>query len=189
MNRCTGYYTESTDGRDFDCDIGDGRTCEECEYGPESTPSHTPMGTQDQDRVRNFRDHVKAIWPTPVPSDSVRFVYQELGELDSVLMRLGLAQGAYLRNTDNPADLQAAMMLELGQTYLMLLTLANGLGTCLSCALTTALDHQSGKLLDKLIAQVNAGEPLSSSQKLLLDQLRTDILDQLRTDQLDQLDC
>jgi len=34
LGSCTGYSSETPSGTEFDCDIGDGRTCEECQYGP-----------------------------------------------------------------------------------------------------------------------------------------------------------
>lgn len=109
--------------------------------------------SMDQEIVKVFRRVLEPAWPTPQTIDSIRFVFQELGELDSILMRQGYQLRLHQRNHDDPYDLDHAMRLELGQAYMMLLTLANNLGVNLQDCLSMALSHAHGKWYPKLTDQ------------------------------------
>jgi len=168
--RCTGHWVETSAGREFDCDMDDGRVCEVCEFGPFAKLN------SDQLKVSAFRDMVKALWRHVGVVYCVRFVGQELFELDSLLMRLGYQGDQYSRNSQDPGDLEAAMRLELGQLYMMVLSLGTVLECNLSDCLAEALEHQESKCLDKLIEAVHQGETLSSEQIELHEVLRQRLL-------------
>lgn len=103
----------------------------------------------DQNYLIIFRTYMERYWPTPSATDALRFVYQELGEADSVAMRLGYQDAEYVRNNDVD-DLVEQHVLELGQAYMMLLTYATRCNINISDALRSAMRHQFLKLVDKI---------------------------------------
>lgn len=105
---------------------------------------------QDQEVVAAFRKSMEQHgWKEPSASDCMRFIYQELGETDSILMRMGHADDAYKRTNDIP-NLKQSLMIEFGEAYLMLLSLANSLEIDAHDALIQAMYH-----LRKMHASVN----------------------------------
>lgn len=105
-----------------------------------------------QFRVEQFRRAHAGEWERPGVVDSLRFTMRELTELDDVLLRLGYTASPkkqYVRNSDDPKDLKFQATLELGQTFMMLCSLATELQIGLNHALTVALVHQSDKLEGK----------------------------------------
>jgi len=59
----------------------------------------------------------------------MRFVNQELGEADSLAMKLGFQGKEYLRNNEVDAnELDEKLELELGQAYMMLLSYCSAVG-------------------------------------------------------------
>lgn len=71
----------------------------------------------DQERLELFRKHVESVWSTPTVADTVRFINQELGEADSVAMKLGFQDKEYKRSNElEELELKYALRLELGQT-------------------------------------------------------------------------
>lgn len=86
----------------------------------------------DQEFVQKFRNRMaKYGWKHVPPPDCVRFIYQELGETDSILMKMGYQADNYRRHRVSPC-LQSQLEEEIGQAYLMLLSLANELDLDLS---------------------------------------------------------
>ena len=89
--------------------------------------------TRDQALVAKYRFFLERTWPTPNVVDCSRFIGQEVGELDSALMKAGYQSSDHARN--NPLDIgkaRAAIKHEIGQAYGMLCTLANLLDIDLS---------------------------------------------------------
>ena len=99
----------------------------------------------DQERLELFRKHVESVWSTPTVADTVRFINQELGEADSVAMKLGFQDKEYKRSNElEELELKYALRLELGQTYMMLLTYASLVGIDLTHALKEAMADRLG---------------------------------------------
>lgn len=91
-----------------------------------------------QQLVSSFREQVEHVWPTPSVVDSVRYTNQELGELDSALMKVGFSDNEnYVRSNDGNG--MSDVLLELGQALMMLITLANELQVSTDRCLRLAL--------------------------------------------------
>jgi len=121
----------------------------------------------DQKIVSAFRDEVSSLWSNVDAVDCVRFVGQELFELDTVLMRLGYQSAEYARNARDPENLESAKRLELGQLYMMVLSLGTVLGCNLSDCLAEALEYQRGKIYTKLLERGILGTLSPEQEKLL----------------------
>jgi len=90
----------------------------------------------------------------PTAGDCIRFVNQELGEADSLAMKLGFQGKEYLRNNEVDVDeLDDKLELEIGQAYMMLLSYCSAVGVYnMEGALWRAMFHQYNKIkyhLDK----------------------------------------
>lgn len=106
---------------------------------------------KDQEKLISFRKIAERVWPTPSAADSIRFTYQELGEADSIAMKLGHRDKEYLRNSPlkvGEIAARADLTRELGQAYMMMMTYADQMGVDMSFALVMALIHQANKLVD-----------------------------------------
>jgi len=108
----------------------------------------------DQQRLEHFRSIVGRVWKMPTAGDCIRFVNQELGEADSLAMKLGFQGKEYLRNNEvDTNDLNDKLELEMGQAYMMLLSYAYTVGICsMERALWRAMFYQYDKIkchLDK----------------------------------------
>lgn len=117
----------------------------------------------DQEKVRLVRNEVHEQWkPVKVP-DCVRFIYQELGELDSLLMRYGFADDkSYARNNHIPHQTLAEEIdKELSQVYLMLLSLANHI----TYDLSGLLDKELDRILKKWGSDANLSELQDRAEK------------------------
>jgi len=101
----------------------------------------------DQQRLKHFRTIVGRVWKMPTAGDCMRFVNQELGEADSLAMKLGFQGKEYLRNNEVDAnELDEKLELELGQAYMMLLSYASAVGVYdMKRALWRAMFHQYHK--------------------------------------------
>jgi len=102
----------------------------------------------DQERLERFRSIVGRVWKMPTAGDCIRFVYQELGEADSLAMRLGFQGKEYLRNNEADTDgLDEELEMEMGQAYMMLLSYASAVGVhSMERALWRAMFHQYNKI-------------------------------------------
>lgn len=98
----------------------------------------------DQERLARFRSMMERVWKTPTPGDCIRFTYQELGEADSIAMKIGYQGKEYTRNNDIEEDRKRdSLELEIGQAYMMLLSYASTVGIDnMERALWRALFHQ-----------------------------------------------
>jgi len=100
----------------------------------------------DQERVERFRTIVGRVWPMPTAGDCVRFAYQELGEADSVAMKMGFQGKEYVRNNEIDTEEESKLELEIGQAYMMLLSFASAVGIYdMEKALYSALVYQYSK--------------------------------------------
>lgn len=93
--------------------------------------------TKDQYEVAQLREDLEGHWPHPGPLDTWVFLVTEIGEVGDAMLRLGYGELEYLRNNQKNPDIQH----ELGDVYLMLITLANHFDINLSCALQDRIDH------------------------------------------------
>jgi len=103
--------------------------------------------TTPNEQVQQFRLHMESVWPTPTLADTIRYVYQELGEADSLAMKLGHQDKEYSRSITYE-ELTARQMLEIecGHVLIMLLTYLNQLdisfGSALHCGMVDLLLKQ-----------------------------------------------
>ena len=97
-----------------------------------------------QQAVADLRRDIGNKWKTPTTIDSYVWLVTEIGELGDVLMRLGYGERQdYVRNRpskDVVADMNQ-LKSELGDTILMLCTLANRVGINLDHALQERIHH------------------------------------------------
>ena len=102
----------------------------------------------DQQRLEHFRTMVGRVWKMPTAGDCIRFVNQELGEADSLAMKLGFQGKEYLRNNEVDAnELDEKLELELGQAYMMLLSYASAVEVYdMRKALWRAMFYQYNKI-------------------------------------------
>lgn len=99
-----------------------------------------------QDEVQELRDAVGSRWTTPTAFDAWAFTVTELSEVGDVLIRSGYAQrDDYVRNSENPEDLHESLRKELGDTLLMLCTVATRVGVNLENACRERIEHLCGK--------------------------------------------
>jgi len=98
-----------------------------------------------QKAVRELRFAIADRWPHPPPFDSWAFAVTELAEVGDVLLRMSLfGKKEYARNNEKPATSED-LARELGDTMLMLVTLANHFDIDLACALRDRIDHFAAK--------------------------------------------
>ncbi len=118
---------------------------------------------KDHEKVRLVREEVGKVWKDVSTVDALRFVYQELGELDSLLMRLGYAEDkSYARNNHIPYDVLGDMIeKELSQIYLMVLSLANTLVPDISLM----LDCELNRILKKWGSDADLSELQDRAEK------------------------
>ncbi len=106
---------------------------------------------KSQIAVELYRSYLdKSGWLTPTVDDCSRFIMQEAGELDSALMKAGFQSRGYARNTPANADARDAIIEELGDVAMMLVTMANLLGVNLYDAMYARLERQHYKRVKEL---------------------------------------
>ena len=103
------------------------------------------LGTMNHDQlvVYELREALKGKWPHPEVFASWAFTVTELSEVGDILLRMGYV-GTFVRNHEKAAT-RVRLAIELGQTLMMLCTLANHLGINLSDALLKASRRQARK--------------------------------------------
>ena len=96
---------------------------------------------EGQIKTQQLRDEIRDVFPTPVPVDSLVFLMTELGEVADVVTRFGYGGLVrYLRGTViDERDLRQRLVMELGDTYMMLCTLATSVGVDLDVALESTI--------------------------------------------------
>jgi len=110
----------------------------------EMSDREEPIGDQGQvEKLR--RDLIGTAWMAPTIVDCERYIMQELGELSSVLMRMGYQDREYMRSHDM-SRLPAQMRCEIAQLYMMVLSLASLLGIDLSEVLQEELSRIRGRI-------------------------------------------
>lgn len=90
-------------------------------------------------------------WPTPTSADTIRYVYQELGEADSVAMKCGHQDKEYSRASDFYSYDAARRMLEIecGHALIMFITYLNLLNVPFATALHCGMVDLFLKQVDK----------------------------------------
>lgn len=102
------------------------------------------------EQVKRFRREMEEAWPTPTPADTIRYVYQELGEADSMAMKCGYQDKEYSRSTTYE-EMAARRLLEIecGHVLIMFITYLNQLGISLVSALHCGMIDLFLKQVDK----------------------------------------
>ena len=102
------------------------------------------------EQVKRFREQMEEAWPTPTPADTIRYVYQELGEADSMAMKVGHQDKEYSRATTYD-DMTARQLLEIecGHALIMFITYLNQLGISIESALHCGMVDILLKQIDK----------------------------------------
>lgn len=141
-----------------------------------------PTMNKDQVMVKLYRYYLDSVWKTPSVVSTSRFLMQEVGELDSSLMKLGYQDADHERNhpPSNLFQAQSNMLMEIGQCYVMLCTLANLLQVDLTGAASGFLQSVHIKFMqsydaDKLTIARDAFEILreTGSTDAALDYIKT----------------
>jgi hypothetical protein len=115
------------------------------------------MGTQAQMNtlmraLLTYRNVVEEVWGTPTVTDCERFILQELGELSSANMRLGVQDLDHFRSTPTPEDVNyrvRAARTELGQLLMMVLTMHELMNVHPEETLALALNRTTDKLTSR----------------------------------------
>ena len=94
----------------------------------------------DQGVVKAVRREIGHKWRRPSIIDCCRFIGQEHSELDDALMRAGHSDAEYARNHQR-GDPDEMVRHELGDLYMMVLTMANLLEVDLSELLAERMTH------------------------------------------------
>lgn len=92
----------------------------------------------DQELVASLRSLIAGQWKMPNIVDCIRFLNQEVAEIDDCALRLGMADKQYIRNNEKEKTWDD-LSREIAQAYMMLLTLANLTEVNLSQVLTTEI--------------------------------------------------
>jgi len=96
---------------------------------------------EGQAKVELLRKDIRDVFATPTPVDSLIFLMTELGEVADVMTRFGYGGLVrYLRGTIiDERGLRQRLVMELGDTYMMLCTLASSVGVDLDIALESTI--------------------------------------------------
>jgi len=104
------------------------------------------------EQVAQFRGHMETVWPTPTLADTIRYVYQELGEADSAAMKCGYQDKEYSRShpavSSRLVELEN-LTIECGHVLIMFITYLNHLGISFDTALQAGMEDILLKQIDK----------------------------------------
>jgi len=127
---------------------GDIHICRGCPYDSRYYRRFTKLSDgvwRMQKAVRELRSAIADRWPHPPPFDSWAFAVTELAEVGDVLLRMNLfGKKEYARNNAKPAT-KEDLARELGDTMLMLATLANHFNIDLALALEWRINYFADK--------------------------------------------